>query len=206
MIKVIYILQAVLFATLLLVVTACSQSPQLPQLSAGATILAYGDSLTSGYGAAETESYPAQLAKLTGRKVVNAGIPGEISANGLKRLPELLENEHPALLILCHGGNDILQHLDQRQLAENLRAMIKLARGKGVGVVLVSVPMFGLSLDPPQLYEEIAKEFGAPLEKRVLKKVLGKRTLKSDQIHPNAAGYRMMAEALQKTLKKSGAL
>lgn len=192
--------------SLLLLTTACSRSPQLPPLSPAATILAFGDSLTSGYGAAEAESYPANLAQLTARRVVNAGIPGEVSADGLLRLPELLEREKPALLILCHGGNDLLRHLDQRQLADNLRGMVKLAREKGIAVVLVAVPAPDLSLKPPPLYEEIAKEFDLPLESKTLAKIMAKGSLKSDHIHPNATGYRKLAEALFSLLNKCGAL
>jgi len=192
--------------SLLLLTAACSKSPQLPPLSPSATILAFGDSLTAGYGASEAESYPTNLAQLTARRVINAGIPGEVSADGLLRLPEVLEREKPALLILCHGGNDLLRHLDQRQLADNLRGMVKLAREKGVGVVLIAVPAPDLSLKPPPLYEEIAKEFDLPLESKTLAKIMGKGSLKSDHIHPNAAGYRKLAEALFSLLNKSGAL
>lgn len=186
--------------------TACSPAPQLPLLAADATILAFGDSLTAGTGAGETESYPAVLARLTGRKIVNAGVPGEVSADGVQRLPELLEREHPALLILCHGGNDLLAHQDHQLIAGNLRAMLRLAGERGVPVLLVAVPAPDLSLKPPPLYEELSREFHVPVEQKALSQILGKGSLKSDYIHPNAAGYRLLAEALVKRLKRGGAL
>ncbi|OGU13172.1 MAG: arylesterase [Geobacteraceae bacterium GWC2_53_11] len=185
---------------------ACSKTPQLPRLSADAVILAFGDSLTAGTGAGDSESYPAQLAQLTGRKVVNAGIPGEISADGLKRLPELLEREHPSLLILCHGGNDLLAHQNHQLIADNLRAMLRIAGERGIPVLMLAVPVPDLLLKPPPLYEELAREFQVPIEAKALPHILAKGSLKSDYIHPNAAGYRMLAEALVKLLKKSGAL
>jgi acyl-CoA thioesterase I len=185
---------------------ACSRTPQLPLLAADATILAFGDSLTAGTGAGEAESYPAVLARLSGRKVVNAGVPGEVSAGGVQRLPELLERERPALLILCHGGNDLLARRDQRQIADNLRAMIRSAGERGVPVLLVAVPSPDLMLKPPGLYEELAGEFRIPIERRALAHILGKGSLKSDHVHPNAAGYRLLAEAVAELLKKSGAL
>jgi lysophospholipase L1-like esterase len=169
-------------------------------------MLAFGDSITFGTGAGEGESYPAQLARLSGRRVINAGVPGEVSVNGLQRLGEVLEGEKPALLILCHGGNDLLQKLDQRALGDNLRAMIRLARDKGVLVVLVAVPSPDLSLTPPGLYAEVAAEFGLPLEEKSLAKILGTGSLKSDYIHPNAAGYKILAEKVLKLLQRSGAL
>lgn len=195
-----------MLVTVMLLAAACCKTPQLPPLGADATILAFGDSLTAGTGAAGTESYPAVLAGMTGRRVINAGLPGEVSASGLHRLPELLEQEHPSLLILCHGGNDLLGRLDQRQLADNLRGMLRTAREKGVPTLLIAVPAADLSLTPPDIYAELAKEFAIPVESKALPHILGKSRLKSDHIHPNAAGYRALAEAVLQLLKKSGAL
>lgn len=185
---------------------ACSKAPQLPLLASDASILAFGDSLTAGYGAGEAESYPAVLARLTGRVVVNAGVPGELSAAGLQRLPELLEREHPALLILCHGGNDLLARQDHQSIAGNLRSMLRIAVERGVPVLLVAVPSPDLSLKPPPFYEELSREFNIPIEQKGLAHILAKGSLKSDHVHPNAAGYRMLAEDLAKLLKKSGAV
>lgn len=194
------------FALLSFLVLACSPAAKLPMLAPEAVILAFGDSITAGTGAGVGESYPAVLGNLVGRRVVNAGVPGEVTAEGLVRLPEVLEREKPALVILCHGGNDLLRHMDQRQAADNLRAMIRLARERGAAVVLVSVPSPDLSLSPPPFYDELAKELGVPCERKALTRILGKGSLKSDHVHPNAAGYRQLAEALVALLKKSGAL
>ena len=197
---------AVLILVAAMLPAACSKTPQLPLLAADATILAFGYSLTAGTGAGDTESYPAVLTRLTGRKVVNAGVPGEVSAGGVQRLPELLERERPALLILCHGGNDLLARQNHQLIADNLRTMLRIAAERGVPVLLVAVPSPDLMLKPPGLYEELAREFRIPLERKVLAHILGKGSLKSDYIHPNAAGYRLLAEALAELLKKSGAL
>lgn len=186
--------------------TSCSKTAQLPLLAPDATILAFGDSLTFGTGAGETESYPAVLSSLTGRKVINAGIPGEVSASGVRRLPELLDRERPALLILCHGANDLLGRQSHLLIADNLRIMIRSARERGIPVLLVAVPSLNLSLKPPALYIELSRELQIPAELKALPHILGKSSLKSDHVHPNAAGYRILAEKLVTLLKKSGAL
>jgi acyl-CoA thioesterase I len=190
----------------LLLISGCTSVPQLPPLPADGVVLAFGDSITHGTGAGPAESYPAVLAQLIGRKVVNGGVPGEVSAAGAARLPEILEAERPVLLILCHGGNDMLQRLDRGALAANLRTMVRAARERGVAVVLVGVPAADLSLTPPSLYGEVAKEFGLPYDGDTLPRILGKGSLKSDYIHPNAAGYRRLAESLAKLLAKAGAI
>lgn len=178
----------------------------LDRLAADAVILAFGDSLTFGTGASTNQSYPAQLERLVGRKVVAAGVPGEVSAAGLARLPGVLEYVQPKLLILCHGGNDFLRRLDDAQVADNIRAMIRLARRHGAGVLLIGVPKPGFFPSAPGFYADIAAEFAVPYEETALKKILSDNALKSDLIHPNAAGYSMMAQALAELLKQSGAV
>jgi acyl-CoA thioesterase I len=184
----------------------CKQSAKLPPLAGDGVLLAFGDSLTYGTGAAGNESYPAVLEQLTGHKVLNYGVPGEISAEGLSRLPGVLDQEKPAILILCHGANDLLRHMDKSQAAENLRGMIRLARQRGIGVMLIAAPAFDISFKPPEFYTEVAAEFGIPIDAKALPRILRKGSLKSDYVHPNAAGYRQLAEALASLLKKSGAI
>ena len=179
---------------------------KLSKLPADAAVLAFGDSLTFGTGAQPETSYPALLEKLIGRKVWSAGVPGEVSAAGLARLPAALDHYQPRLLILCHGGNDFLRKLGDAQAAENLRAMIRLARQRGIDVVLVAVPKPGLFPSPPDFYAEIAKEFRLPYEDAALKSILRDNELKSDLAHPNARGYARLAEAVAALLKKSGAV
>jgi lysophospholipase L1-like esterase len=191
---------------LALALAACSRTPRVAPLAPTDTVLAFGDSLTFGTGAAPDESYPAQLAARIGRKVVNAGVPGEISADGLKRLPAALEEHRPKLLILCHGGNDFLRRLGDEAAADNVRAMIRLAQAKNIAVVLMATPKPGLAPSAAGFYADIAREFDLPLENEVIAEVLGDSGLKSDPVHPNARGYAKMADALAALLKKAKAL
>ncbi len=187
--------------------TACGdETPQLATLPADAVILAFGDSLTYGTGAREAESYPAILEALSGREVINAGMPGELSASGLRRLPALLEEYQPDLLILCHGGNDILRKKDLNVMQGNLRQMIRLAQAERVPVVLLGVPKFGLLLSAAEQYRAIADGTGVVYLEDLVPGILRESELKSDPVHPNRAGYRRMAEAIYATLRETGAL
>ena len=192
---------------LVVLVAACSGGqPRLARLAPDAVVLAFGDSLTAGVGANPGESYPARLEALIGRKVVSSGVPGETSAAGLARLPAALEEAKPQLVILCEGGNDFLQKLDEAQAASNLRAMVRLAQSRGAQVVLIAVPKPGLLPSPADFYAVIAKELAVPNEESVLKKILTDNSLKSDLVHPNAAGYARLAEAVAALLRKTGAV
>ncbi len=192
---------------LLLLPGACGPAaPKLPPLPEDALVLAFGDSLTFGTGATADTSYPAVLEGLIRRKVIRAGVPGEVSARGLQRLAGALERYRPDLLILCHGGNDILRLKDDRKTAANIRAMVELAQARGVEVVLIGVPKPGLFLSGAEFYERIAEALDVPYAGEILAEVLGSPSLKSDTIHPNAAGYRKLAEAVAALLRKSGAI
>jgi lysophospholipase L1-like esterase len=189
-----------------LALAACGERPKLARLASDAVVLAFGDSLTYGTGVAENESYPAQLERLIGRRVVRAAVPGEVTAQALARLPEALDEHTPRLLLLCIGGNDFLRRLGNPQAEANIRAMVQLARSRGVEVVLIGVPEPGLSPAPPTFFAAIAREFELPYEEAAMAEVLKNASLKSDPIHPNARGYRIIAERLAERLRHSGAI
>ncbi len=192
---------------LVLVFAACSgRPPVLPRLAPEAVILAFGDSLTFGIGAGPQESYPAVLAALTGRRVINAGVPGEVSSAGVERLPALLAEHRPQLVILCHGGNDLLRKLGEGELERNLARMIGLARAAGAAVVLVGVPKATLLPGTAELYARLARAERLPYLDKALSEILRNHDLKSDPIHPSAAGYRVLAERLYALLRQAGAV
>lgn len=181
-------------------------TPKVAKLAATDVVLAFGDSLTYGTGAKAEESYPEVLSELLGRNVIRAGIPGEQTAGGLQRLPGALDEHRPRLVIVCLGGNDMLRKGSPDAIEANLRAMLKEIRGRGMDAVLVGVPAPGLITSAPEFYEKLAKEFGIPYEGKIVTSVLYKPELKSDPIHPNADGYRRIAEALAKLLRDAGAV
>ncbi|HYD56908.1 MAG TPA: arylesterase [Burkholderiales bacterium] len=186
---------------------ACGEKKaKLSSVPQDAIVLAFGDSLTYGTGAQAEESYPAQLEKLIGRRVVRAGVPGEVTAQALARLPAVLEEHSPRLLLLCIGGNDFLRRLGNAQAAQNVRGMVKIARSQGIDVMLIATPEPGLRVVPPAFYSEIASEFGIAYEESVIGEVLTDASLKADTVHPNAKGYRVIAERLAARLRESGAI
>lgn len=191
---------------LLLCLSACSEAPSLTPLAPDARILAFGDSLTKGTGASLGQSYPEHLAHLLAREVIGAGVPGEVSAQGLRRLPGVLDAVQPDLLILCHGGNDILRTLSKARLAENVQQMIDLARARDIPVVLIAVPQRSLLLRAEPLYQALADHNNIPLQGDIVAEVLGEPDWRSDRIHPNGVGYQRLAEAVRDLLHDAGAI
>ncbi len=195
-----------LIAVCMTLIVACPLSVGLPKLERDDVVLAFGDSITFGTGAAPHESYPAVLEKIIGRRVVNAGVPGEVTSEGLARLPKVLEREKPALVIICLGGNDLLRGMNKKQAADNIREMIRLTVQYGAAVILIGTPALGLSVSPEPFYREIAMEMNVSLEENILSDILSDNALKADLIHPNAAGYRRLAKAVADLMKKNGAI
>jgi len=180
-----------------------SGGPTIAPINQGSIVLAFGDSLTHGTGAPKGQSYPDVLSELLGREVINVGIPGEVTSSGLKRLPGILDRYNPTLVLLCEGGNDFLRRHSQEQTLNNLKAMIELIQSRGTDVVLVAVPKLGFGLDVPTFYEQLATDYAIPFERDILLDLLGDNDMKSDAIHPNAVGYRKMAEALHELIIES---
>ncbi len=181
-------------------------TPRLAKLGPSDIVLAFGDSLTYGTGAKAEESYPAVLAQLISRPVVRAGVPGEQTAGGLQRLAGELDEHKPRLVIVCLGGNDMLRKGLQQNIENNLREMLKIIKSRGMDAMLIGVPAPGLITSAPEFYAKLAKEFNIPYEGKVVTSVLYKPELKSDPIHPNADGYRKIAEAMATLLRDAGAI
>lgn len=190
---------------------ACGrETPRHPAIGAEATVLALGDSLTFGTGAIAEASYPRRLAALTGWNVINAGVPANTSAQARERLPGLLAEHAPKLVLLSIGGNDFLRQLPDADTRAAIAAMLADIHTAGAQVVLIAVPRPSVaaallrSLDDHPLYETIAAEQRVPLFARGWAKVLSDPALKADQVHANAAGYERFAQELHGFLREAG--
>lgn len=199
-----------LVAAAALALAGCSRRRKLAAIPAGATVLALGDSLTYGTGATAETSYPAVLARLTGWNVVNAGIPGDTSAGALARLPELLQQHSPPLVIVSIGGNDFLRRMPTADTRGNIRAICEQVAAAGAQPLLVAIPEVSAlaaaarSLGDHAMYEELATELKLPLHAAGWTSVLNDPDLRSDPIHGNARGYEVFAEGLARTARDLG--
>ncbi|RLJ64709.1 arylesterase [Sulfurisoma sediminicola] len=195
-----------------LFLAACGGGHKAQPLPAGAAVLAFGDSVTFGTGAAPGEDYPTRLAAITGWTITNAGIPGDTTEAARGRIRAALEQSNPALVIVELGGNDFLRRRPEKQIKEDLRKILATVRAARIPVVLVAVPRFSLlgavvgALPDAELYEQLAEEEKVPLVPKVFGRILADPGLKADQIHPNAEGYRQLADGIAEGLRKAGFL
>lgn len=178
------------------------------RIPAGSTVLALGDSLTEGYGADADAAYPAVLSALSGWHVVNGGVSGDTSAQALARLPDLLR-QTPKLVVVGIGGNDFLRKLPESETRSHIRQILGTIAAAGIPAVLVAEPYVTLgalvgSLSDHPLYSDLAREMNVPLLEDAWSDVLGDSSLRSDQIHANAQGYRVFAEKLYAFLQQQG--
>lgn len=174
-------------------------------------IVVLGDSLTAGLGLVESEAYPALLQqKLDAEgydfEVVNAGVSGDTSAGGLRRLDWALDGD-VKILVVALGGNDALRGLSIDELKGNLTAIIERARALGVAVLLAGMeapPNYGpeYTVKFRQVYRDLAREHRVVFVPFLLDGVAGQaRFNQGDGIHPNAEGARLVAETIWRALR-----
>ena len=194
---------SILFVSIILLGSGCGSRATIKKLSDTSVVVAFGDSLTSGIGAPRTESYPAVLSTLIQCEVVNAGVPGEDTTEGLRRLPGVLKSHSPDLVILCHGGNDMLNKQKKDVTISNLDSMVSMVKASGADVILVGVPKPALLLRTHSLYAETAAKHSIPFVSDTVAEVLSSPALKSDRAHPNGKGYRVIAQSVAALIKES---
>lgn len=197
----------ILIGLCLLFNACCEPLPTLPKLPKNAVILAFGDSLTYGTGAADGDDYPRVLSHLIGLEVINEGLPGETSQAGAQRLPALLDEYRPDLLILIHGGNDMIRKIPEQETIEHFNSMIAEARQRNINVIMLGVPKPALFLlNSAEFYRAIAEQHAIPADLNTLPELLSRNEYKSDPAHLNPIGNKKLAEKIRNLLIKTGAL
>ena len=197
---------------LLVTLAGCARDKKTAQpVPPGSTVLALGDSLTFGTGASAETCYATVLAGLTGWNVVNAGVSGDTSAQALARLPALLAEHQPKLVIVSIGGNDFLRKLPESDTRAHVHAICKQSLAAGAQVLLVAVPRATVAAALGQmtdhaLYAEVAKDLKIPLQREAWGEVLAQPDLRADAVHANARGYAQFARSVQSTAAAVGLL
>lgn len=192
--------------------SACSPAyEKYPTLKPEDKIMAFGDSLTYGYGG-NSKTYPDTLAQLSNYEVVNYGVNGNTTSDGLRRIQESLEKEKPKLVILSLGGNDVLRSVPKQVIKDNLKKMVSIIKQHNAQVVLLAEPAPNAlslfqgrptGLEDALVYEEIAKEENLLNIKNVYSTLLSENEYRSDPIHLNGKGYEKAGEMIFNELKEA---
>lgn len=170
--------------------------------SQGSTIIAFGDSLTAGYGAGRGEDYPSRLAIGTEKEILNAGVNGDTTDSALARIDSDVLTKKPRIVIVGLGGNDFLRGVPIGTTETNLRTIVKRIHGAGAMVMLLGFDFPSVTASYGKMYARVAHDEGCLLVPDMLDGILSNPALKSDEIHPNVSGYELMAERVAKPLRK----
>lgn len=199
-----------LLLCLALLLAGCGETERFSAIPSDSVVLALGDSLTAGAGVSSEQAWPFLLAQRTGWQVINGGVNGDTSAQGLQRLPALLDDHHPVLVLVTLGGNDMLRRLPVQQTEENLARVIVKCKASGAQVVMLATPQPSLAgavlrnLSAPDFYRQIAQVHQVPLIEDAIAEVLSDPLLKGDQVHPNADGHELLAGKVYTALRDIG--
>jgi lysophospholipase L1-like esterase len=179
-----------------------NREPQVTNFpTAGTTIVAFGDSLTEGVGTTKGNDYASLLSKRIDELIINMGVSGDTTADGLKRLDTLLEQD-PKVVILELGGNDTLKRVPVETTFKNLATIIERIQSAGGAVVLVGISggFYGTRYDKE--FETLARTYGVAYVPNIVKGLLGKPDLMADTIHPNDAGHIIIADRIEPKLRE----
>ena len=164
--------------------------------SRGTNIICFGDSITFGYGAQTQESYPVVLSKMIQIPVINAGIDGDTTAEALRRFDSDVLERGPLLVIIEFGGNDFLRKIPKEVTVKNVKEMVERAQAKGAMVAIVDISAGMFLGEYRTAFYNLAKEKEAIFIPRILSNIITNPSLKSDFLHPNAEGYKIVTQRI----------
>ncbi|MFA7216771.1 MAG: GDSL-type esterase/lipase family protein [Candidatus Paceibacterota bacterium] len=165
------------------------------------TIVAFGDSLTRGVGATDGKGFVYLLSQKLGKPIVNLGVSGDTTKEGLARINEAIK-KNPGTVVLLLGGNDYLKKVPQEETFNNLRQIITKFQSGGSMVVLLGVRGGVLSDKFEKPFENLARETGSIYVSDVLSGVITKKEYMYDTVHPNDEGYAIIADRIYQKVAK----
>ncbi|MCX5703121.1 MAG: arylesterase [Candidatus Omnitrophica bacterium] len=196
--KILYIGGALLFCAFAFMGCAKREIKNID--SKGKNIICFGDSITFGYGASEGQDYPSALAKMLDIPVINAGIDGDTSIEALRRIKSDILERKPLLVIIEFAGNDFLRKIPQEVTINNIREMVERVQARGAMVALVDISAGMFLGEYRTIFSKLAKEEGTIFIPSILSGIITNPSLKSDFLHPNANGYKLIAQRIQKAI------
>lgn len=165
-------------------------------------IVAFGDSLIFGYGATQNGGFVSMLSQEIGKPIINLGVNGNTTQDGIVRLNTVLAKK-PSVVLLLLGGNDFLKQLPQEQTFANLDNIIQQLQANGIRVVLLGI-QGGILSDPyAKPFEVLAKKYSLEYVPNVLDGIITDKSLMFDAVHPNDAGYKKIADKVLPVLKET---
>jgi acyl-CoA thioesterase-1 len=186
--------------------SSSSHSMSCTSLSRKPIIVAFGDSLISGYGAPDQHGFIDPLSEKLGVPLINEGESGDTTADALTRIPAVL-GHHPDIVIVLLGGNDALQHVPIDTTKANLTQILSAIKGSGAQIVLVGIQGGYLSDPFASMFSDLAKTYAAAYVPSILSGLIGNQTYMYDEVHPNAIGYTKVSEKIYPdVLQACGAL
>ncbi len=193
-------LVVVAFLWLVILLGGCAKQEIKNIDSKGVNIICLGDSLTYGYGVDKGADYPSLLACMINIPVINAGVDGDTSIEGLKRLNLDVLEKKPLLVIIEFGGNDFLKQVPIKLTFSNIKEMIEKAQSKGAMVALIDISAGMLFAEYRVQLSKLAKQSGAIFIPSILEGIVTNPSLKSDFLHPNSNGYNMVAQRVHRVI------
>jgi acyl-CoA thioesterase-1 len=169
--------------------------------SSGINIIAFGDSLVEGVGATDGNNFVSKLSAKIGVPIINKGVSGNTTRQGLARIDDVLDND-PKVVIVLLGGNDAIQKIPTEETFRNLEVIIQKIQAKGAIVLLLGVQGRLLSDPFKGEFEKLAAKYHTAYVPNVLDGLIGNLKYMSDSVHPNDLGYEIIAEKIKPVLSK----
>ncbi|MCX5695434.1 MAG: GDSL-type esterase/lipase family protein [Candidatus Omnitrophica bacterium] len=169
--------------------------------SNGKNIICYGDSITFGYGVNPGEDYPTALAKIVNRPVINVGVDGDTSTEGLQRIKQDVLEKEPYIVLIEFTGNDFLKKIPMDLTISNIKEMVREIQGRGAMTAIVDVSAGLFLFDYRVRLYLLARQTGSIFIPATLSGIITNPSMKSDFMHPNASGYKIVAQRVYQTIE-----